>query len=280
MEYTNLGRTGLKCQPALPRHDELRPETTTRRTASQIMDRALEPGINFFDTANVYGWKQGEGVTEQIIGRWFAQGGGRREQIVLATKVYGTMGDWPERRRPLGAAHPPRLRGQSCGGCRPTTSTSTRCTTSTATRRGTRSGRRWSMLVAAGQGALRRQHATSPAGTSRRPTRRRAARHFLGLVSRAEPLQPARAHDRARGAPGLRRTTASGVIPWSPLDGGLLGGVLADATDRRAAASARPCRRTSRPTATQLEACEKLCARARRAAGRRRARLAAAPTRR
>ena len=59
------------------------------------MDRALEHGINFFDTANVYGWKLGEGVTEQIIGRWFAQGGGRRDKVVLATKVYGKMGDWP-----------------------------------------------------------------------------------------------------------------------------------------------------------------------------------------
>ena len=54
-----------------------------------------EVGINFFDTANVYGWKKGEGVTEQIIGRWLAQGGGRREKIVLATKVYGQMGDGP-----------------------------------------------------------------------------------------------------------------------------------------------------------------------------------------
>ena len=59
------------------------------------MDRAHEHGINFFDTANVYGWKTGEGVTEQIIGRWFAQGGGRRERTVLATKLYGDMGDWP-----------------------------------------------------------------------------------------------------------------------------------------------------------------------------------------
>jgi len=59
------------------------------------MDRALEHGINFFDTANTYGWKLGEGVTEQIIGRWFAKGGGRREKTVIATKVYGKMGDWP-----------------------------------------------------------------------------------------------------------------------------------------------------------------------------------------
>jgi aryl-alcohol dehydrogenase-like predicted oxidoreductase len=60
-----------------------------------IMDKALEVGINFFDTANVYGWKMGEGVTEQIIGHWLAQGGGRREKIVLATKVYGQMGKGP-----------------------------------------------------------------------------------------------------------------------------------------------------------------------------------------
>jgi aryl-alcohol dehydrogenase-like predicted oxidoreductase len=59
------------------------------------MDRALELGINFFDTANVYGWKKGEGVTEQIVGRWFAQGGGRREKTVIATKLYGSMSDWP-----------------------------------------------------------------------------------------------------------------------------------------------------------------------------------------
>ena len=68
------------------------------------MDRALELGINFFDTANVYGWKTGEGVTEQIIGRWLAQGGGRRERVVLATKVYGRMGKGPNDTR-LSALH-------------------------------------------------------------------------------------------------------------------------------------------------------------------------------
>jgi aryl-alcohol dehydrogenase-like predicted oxidoreductase len=55
------------------------------------MDKALELGINFFDTADVYGWKKGEGVTEQIIGRWFAQGSSRRERTILATKVFGDM---------------------------------------------------------------------------------------------------------------------------------------------------------------------------------------------
>ncbi len=60
-----------------------------------VMDTALDMGINFFDTANVYGGKKGEGITEQIVGRWWAQGGSRREKVVIATKVYGNMGDWP-----------------------------------------------------------------------------------------------------------------------------------------------------------------------------------------
>jgi aryl-alcohol dehydrogenase-like predicted oxidoreductase len=68
---------------------------TSEEDSHAIMDRALDLGINFFDTANVYGWKKGEGVTEQIVGRWFAQGGGRREKTVIATKLYGSMSDWP-----------------------------------------------------------------------------------------------------------------------------------------------------------------------------------------
>jgi aryl-alcohol dehydrogenase-like predicted oxidoreductase len=77
---------------------------TTEEDSYKIMDRALEHGINFWDTANVYGGQKGEGITEQIIGRYFAQGGGRREKVVLATKVYGDMGDWPNSSR-LSALH-------------------------------------------------------------------------------------------------------------------------------------------------------------------------------
>ena len=66
---------------------------TPEAEAFAIMDRALEMGINFFDTANVYGRPAARGTTEEVIGRWFAQGGGRREQVVLATKVYGNMVD-------------------------------------------------------------------------------------------------------------------------------------------------------------------------------------------
>jgi aryl-alcohol dehydrogenase-like predicted oxidoreductase len=103
MEYVRLGRTGLKVAPLCLGTMNFGPETNEQDSFA-IMDKALELGINFFDTANVYGWKKGEGVTEQIIGRWWAQGGGRREKVVIATKVYGEMGDWPNESR-LSALH-------------------------------------------------------------------------------------------------------------------------------------------------------------------------------
>ncbi|MGL5809060.1 MAG: aldo/keto reductase [Nocardioides sp.] len=94
MEYTQLGRTGLSVSRLCLGTMNFGPETTEPDSFT-IMDRAHDEGINFFDTANVYGWQKGEGVTEQIIGRWFASGGGRRERTVIATKLYGSMGDWP-----------------------------------------------------------------------------------------------------------------------------------------------------------------------------------------
>src|ERR671927_1312467 len=98
MDYTHLGRTGLEVSRLCLGTMNFGPETS-EEDSHAIMDRALDEGINFFDTANVYGWKKGEGWTEQIIGRWFAQGGGRREKTVLATKLYGDMGDWPNEGR-------------------------------------------------------------------------------------------------------------------------------------------------------------------------------------
>ena len=103
MKYTHLGRTGLVVSRLCLGTMNFGPETSEADSFS-IMDRALEHGINFFDTANVYGGKKGEGVTEQIVGRWFAQGGDRRDKVVLATKVYGEMGNWPNQSR-LSALH-------------------------------------------------------------------------------------------------------------------------------------------------------------------------------
>jgi aryl-alcohol dehydrogenase-like predicted oxidoreductase len=75
-------------------------EYTSESVSHNIMDKAVELGINFFDTADCYGLSYsksfiGDGITEEIIGRWLAKGGNRREKIVLATKVYARMGMGP-----------------------------------------------------------------------------------------------------------------------------------------------------------------------------------------
>ena len=107
MDYRSLGRTGLAVSPLCLGTMNFGMRTaegqqTEEDESHRIMDRGLELGLNFFDTANVYG--DGRGLTEQIVGRWFAQGGGRRDKVVLATKVYGTRSQWPNEGR-LSALH-------------------------------------------------------------------------------------------------------------------------------------------------------------------------------
>ena len=98
MKYTQLGRTGLKVSRLVLGTMNFGPQTN-EADSHAIMDSALEAGVNFFDTANVYGWGENKGRTEEILGTWFAEGGDRRDKVVLATKVYGNMaadGDaWP-----------------------------------------------------------------------------------------------------------------------------------------------------------------------------------------
>ncbi|MER7573886.1 aldo/keto reductase [Streptomyces sp. NPDC052415] len=98
MKYTQLGRTGLKVSRLVLGTMNFGPQTD-EADSHAIMDAALDAGINFFDTANVYGWGEDKGRTESIIGSWFAKGGDRRDKVVLATKVYGNMGAdgpaWP-----------------------------------------------------------------------------------------------------------------------------------------------------------------------------------------
>ncbi|MEU9126060.1 aldo/keto reductase [Streptomyces sp. NPDC048506] len=99
MKYTQLGRTGLKVSRLVLGTMNFGPQTD-EADSHRIMDAALDAGINFFDTANVYGWGANKGRTEEIIGSWFAKGDGRRDKTVLATKVYANMapdGDtvWP-----------------------------------------------------------------------------------------------------------------------------------------------------------------------------------------
>ena len=90
MEYTQLGRTGLSVGRIVLGTMNFGAETDEPGSHA-IMDAALAAGINFFDTANIYGDDDRKGLTEEVIGRWFAQGGGRRDKVVLATKLYGNV---------------------------------------------------------------------------------------------------------------------------------------------------------------------------------------------
>ncbi|PKV86394.1 aldo/keto reductase [Streptomyces sp. TLI_146] len=90
MEYTQLGRTGLKVSRLVLGTMNFGPQTDEAGSHA-LMDAAHDAGVNFFDTANVYGQSAGKGRTEEIIGSWFAKGGGRRDKTVLATKAYGNM---------------------------------------------------------------------------------------------------------------------------------------------------------------------------------------------
>lgn len=90
MKYTQLGRTGLKVSRLVLGTMNFGP-LTNEPDSHTIMDAALDAGINYFDTANVYGWDENKGRTEEILGTWFTQGGERRDKTVLATKMYGNM---------------------------------------------------------------------------------------------------------------------------------------------------------------------------------------------
>jgi aryl-alcohol dehydrogenase-like predicted oxidoreductase len=194
---------------------------TAEKDSFDIMDRALEIGINFFDTANVYGWKQGEGVTEEIIGRWLDRGGGRREQVVLATKVYGRMGDGPNDRR-LSHYH---IRKACEDSLRRMKTDHIDLYQMHHVDRETPWQEIWQameQLVQEGKvlyvgssnfGALHLAQAQFSA----------AARNFLGLVSEQSLYNLSARMIELEVIPACREF-GLGLIPWSPLAGGMLGG--------------------------------------------------------
>jgi NDP-hexose C3-ketoreductase / dTDP-4-oxo-2-deoxy-alpha-D-pentos-2-ene 2,3-reductase len=103
MDYVRLGRTALNVSPLCLGTLNFGVRTSLDE-AYELMDVALGHGINFFDTANHYGWQVRRGLTEEIIGDWFAKGGRRREKVVLGSKVCNSMSDWPNDRG-LSARH-------------------------------------------------------------------------------------------------------------------------------------------------------------------------------
>jgi aryl-alcohol dehydrogenase-like predicted oxidoreductase len=205
---------------------------TSEADSFAIMDRALELGINFFDTANVYGWKIGEGITEQIVGRWFAQGGGRREKVVLATKVYGRMGEWPNESR-LSALHIKR----ACEGSlhRLQTDYIDLYQMHHIDREAPweEVWQAMEQLVQAGK-VLYVGSSNFAGWHIAQACEAAKARHFMGLVSEQCRYNLT---DRLVELEVLPACSAYGlgVIPYSPLAGGLLGGALQKVTEGRRA---------------------------------------------
>jgi aryl-alcohol dehydrogenase-like predicted oxidoreductase len=253
MEYTQLGRTGLKVSRLCLGTMNFGPQTNEKDSFA-IMDKALELGINFFDTANVYGWKTGEGVTEQIVGRWFAQGGGRREKVVIATKVYGQMGEWPNTSQ-LSALHIHQACEQSLK----------RMQTDHIdlyqmhhVDRSTPWEEIWqAMEVLVQQGKVIYVGSSNFAGWHiARAQESARARRFLGLVSEQSLYNLKDRMVELEVLPACK-AYGLGVIPWSPLAGGLLGGVLQKIkAGRRAEKDTQKEIEEKRP---QLEAWEAFC---------------------
>jgi aryl-alcohol dehydrogenase-like predicted oxidoreductase len=253
MKFTQLGKTGLKVSRLCLGTMNFGPETTEPDSYA-IMDKALEMGINFFDTANVYGWKKGEGVTEQIVGRWFAQGGGRRDKVVLATKVFGSMGDWPNQSG-LSALHIKKACEDSLKRLK------TDYIDLYQMHHVDRSCR-WEEIWQAME-QLHREGKVLYIGSSNfagwhitQANEKARQRHFLGLVSEQSLYNLNARMIELEVIPACLEY-GMGLIPWSPLAGGLLGGVLEKAEKgRRASERLQKSLAQHRP---KIEAYEHFC---------------------
>ncbi|TJZ52901.1 aldo/keto reductase [Streptomyces piniterrae] len=227
MKYTQLGRTGLKVSRLVLGTMNFGPQTD-ESDSHLIMDAALDAGVNFFDTANVYGWGENKGRTEEIIGSWFAKGGGRRDKTVLATKVYGNMAAdgaqvWPNQDR-LSALNIRRAVDASL----------TRLRTDHIdlyqfhhVDRATPWDEIWQAIdVLVQQGKILYAGSSNHAGwhiaQANETARRRGS---YGLVSEQCLYNLAERRAEMEVVPAAE-SYGLGVIPWSPLHGGLLGGAI------------------------------------------------------
>ncbi|MGA3066452.1 MAG: aldo/keto reductase [Tepidisphaeraceae bacterium] len=257
MKYSTLGRTGLKVSRICLGTMNFGP-FTSEADSHAIMDKALELGINFFDTADVYGRQKGKGITEQIVGNWFSLGSARREKTVLATKVFADMmlhpGDFTMQRG-LSAA---KIRRACDDSLRRLKVDYIDLYQMHHISRQTPWDEIWqAMEVLVQQGKILYVgssnfggwHIASACETARR-------RNFLGLVSEQSKYSLACRTVELEVLPACR-AYGVGVIPWSPLDGGFLGGALQKYEQgRRAEEDQRQKIQKHRP---QLEAWENFC---------------------
>lgn len=258
MNYRRLGQTGLKVSPLCLGTMNFGP-WTSEADSFAIMDQALAEGVNFFDTADGYGRKRGEGVTEQIIGRWFSQGGGRRERVVIATKVYVDMDrpEMPDVNLAKGLSAAKIMRSCEASLRRLQTDHLDLYQMHHIDRTCPFEEIWQAMETLVAQGKVVYVGSSNFAGwdiaTANQTARQR---NFMGLVSEQSVYNLDNRTVELEVIPACQHYGV-GVIPWSPLAGGLLGGALEkQAQGRRATENFEKLMEKKRP---QLERYEALC---------------------
>ncbi|MBA2313705.1 MAG: aldo/keto reductase [Actinobacteria bacterium] len=255
MEYKHLGRSGLQVSRLCLGTMNFGPETS-EEDSHKIMDKAHDLGINFFDTANVYGWEQGEGITEQIIGRWFGKNGGRRERTVIATKLFGSMSDWPNDTF-LSARN---IRHACDASLRRLQTDHIDLYQMHHVDRDTPWDEIWeAMEVLRAQGKILYVGSSNFAGWHIAKAQGAAsARHFTGLVSEQSIYNLVTRRVELEVVPACE-DYGLGLIPWSPLHGGMLAGVLQKEKEggRRHSGRSKDAIEEHR---SQIEEYEKFCA--------------------
>lgn len=223
MEYRSLGRTALQVSELCLGTMNFGPNTTPQDSFA-ILDHALDAGINFVDTANQYGGHVGVGTTETIIGDWLAQGNARRDRIVLATKLYEPMTDRPNDRG-LSARNIRRACDESLK--RLQTDHIDLYQMHHLDRAAPWEEVWQAMEVLVAQGKILYVGSSNFAGwTIAQANEAARSRHFLGLVSEQSVYNLTERTIELEVLPACANY-GIGVLPWSPLAGGLLAGVLA-----------------------------------------------------
>jgi NDP-hexose C3-ketoreductase / dTDP-4-oxo-2-deoxy-alpha-D-pentos-2-ene 2,3-reductase len=247
MDYTHLGRSGVSvsriCLGTMNFGSYTEPAD-----AHAMMDHALQHGVNFFDTANTYGRPRAEGVTESIVGDWFAGGPGRRDKVVLATKLYGGKGDWPNDRF-LSAVN---IRQACEASLRRLRTDHIDLYQMHHVDRQTPWEEIWEALtVLRTQGKVIYFGSSNFAGWHIAQAQEAARRHgAFGIVSEQSLYNLAERTVELEVLPACQGY-GLGVLPWSPLHGGLLSGILARqaaAAGPTAAAPTAAARATAGPT--------------------------------
>jgi aryl-alcohol dehydrogenase-like predicted oxidoreductase len=253
MEYTFLGRSGLKVSKLCLGTMNFGPYTSEKDSIN-IMNRSLELGINFFDTANVYGWEKGVGVTESIIGRWFTEDKSRRNKIILATKVYGKMGDEPNDAK-LSAYHIKKACEDSLKRLQTDHIELYQMHHVDRNTPWEEIYQAMDQLITEGK-IIYLGSSNFAAWNLAEAIYKAKERHSLGIVSEQSIYSLRNRNIELEVIPACK-SFGIGLIPWSPMGGGILCGVLDKTAEGRR--TREPLQKSAEKLRPQIEAYENLC---------------------